>query len=150
MYGARSSRTCSCKSSNQLRCDQCGKSFQYDPDCVGELGQHSFKNHWVNRIGHFAQGNENSTENTVQWISKAKVNVKCLKQEDLNDQYKTTVESWREGPTDLRCCQCGYTGPPYIRRQKNKVRYIFLPNNNYLMNNFRLFFHNVFLTETIN
>lgn len=31
------------------------------------------------------------------------------------------VESWHDGPTELRCCTCGYVGPPYIRKQKNKV-----------------------------
>ncbi|KAL3285355.1 hypothetical protein HHI36_019463 [Cryptolaemus montrouzieri] len=109
-------------SCQNLRCDVCGETFPYDPTCVGELGQHSCKVHWLHKIGHFVQENVKcEAPMAIQWIANAKVNVKRLKQENFIDLYKTTMETWHDGPTLLRCCECGYAGAPYIRKQKNKV-----------------------------
>ncbi|XP_044755616.1 uncharacterized protein LOC123314394 [Coccinella septempunctata] len=115
-------RSRSSASQNNLRCDLCGKVFPYSPECVGQLGQHTCAEHWLEKIGHFVSKKANrSPPVEIQWISNAKVNVKRLKHENFLDLYKTTIESWHDGPTELRCCSCGYVGPPYIRRQKNKV-----------------------------
>lgn len=49
----RSSKTST--SNNNLRCDLCGKTFPYTPECIGKLGQHSCEEHWLHKIGHFVE-----------------------------------------------------------------------------------------------
>ncbi|XP_045464127.1 uncharacterized protein LOC123673593 isoform X1 [Harmonia axyridis] len=115
-------RSCRSSTSRSLRCNICGKTFPYNPECIGKLGQHNCEEHWIHKIGHFVNKKSKcGTPMEIQWIANAKVNVKRLKRENFLDLYKTTIESWHDGPTELRCCSCGYEGPPYIRKQKNKV-----------------------------
>lgn len=119
-----SSKSNACKSS--VQCDYCGKLFSYDSSCLCELGDHAITDHWYKKVSHFVKNSplarlQDACTCEVQWIANGRVNLKRLKHENFVDLYKTTMETWQNGPTELLCCECGYAGPPYIRKQKNKV-----------------------------
>ncbi|XP_045464128.1 uncharacterized protein LOC123673593 isoform X2 [Harmonia axyridis] len=84
-------RSCRSSTSRSLRCNICGKTFPYNPECIGKLGQHNCEEHWIHKIGHFVNKKSKcGTPMEIQWIANAKVNVKRLKRENFLDLYKTT------------------------------------------------------------
>ncbi|GJQ70751.1 hypothetical protein Trydic_g683 [Trypoxylus dichotomus] len=99
------------------KCKICGEQLSYEPDDITAFGKHLIEKH-NEQITHF-QFTGNGAPEVCECGCTCGCN--CKTKKISKKAYKTTVETWRQGVIPQECPNCGMTGHPLIRKQRNKV-----------------------------